>query len=250
MATPPRRRPVVGSRHATSRPRKVAGQSGAPVAEPVESVEAAEPMEPVEPAEPIETFEAVEPAEPIETFEAVEPPREPHHHRLLGSLGTTVALVVAIVLLVGLAAGEGWYLWLRDGPAVSADRPVVTGKIAYRAAVDAASQDTEDILSTSYKNYDDQVAQATGKMTPSFAKQYRSTVGDIRQQFLASKTELQVSVVASSVVQASSEQVQALLFLNQYVTRAGKHTAFTPYRALVTVVHTQHGWLVSAIDTQ
>lgn len=163
---------------------------------------------------------------------------------------TTVALLVAIVLLVGLAAGEGWYLWLRDGPVVSADRPVVTGKIAYRAAVDAASQDTEEILSTSYKNYDDQLQQATGRMTDSFAKRYRATVGDVRQQFLASRTELQVNVVAASVVRASSEEVQALLFLNQYVTRAGKHTAFTPYQALVTVVHTQHGWLVSAIDTR
>lgn len=170
--------------------------------------------------------------------------------RLLGSPRATVTLVVAIVLLVGVAAGEGWYLWLRDEPVVSAERPVVTGKIAYRAAVDAASQDAEEILSTSYKNYDDQVEQATGRMTASFAKQYRARVGDIRQQFLASRTELQVDVVASSVVRASSQQVLALLFLNQYVTRAGKHTAFTPYRALVTVVHTPHGWLVSAIDTR
>ena len=208
----------------------MAGQSGPPASEPVESVE---------PTEPVEASH-----EPVETS------HEPEPHRLLGSLRTTAALVVAIVLLVGVAAGEGWYLWLRDEPVVSAERPVVTGKIAYRAAVDAASQDTEEILSTSYKNYDDQVTQATGKMTAAFAKQYRSTVGDIRQQFLASKTELQVNVVASSVVRASSAQVQALLFLNQYVTRAGKHTAFTPYRALVTVVHTEHGWLVSAIDTQ
>jgi len=173
------------------------------------------------------------------------PPR-----RLLGGPGATVALVVAIVLLVGLAAGEGWYLWLRDDPATSADRPVVIGRIAYRSAVDAASQDTEEILSTSYKNYDDQVERATGTMTDSFAKRYRARAGDIRQQFLAGRTELQVDVVASSVVRASSERVQALLFLNQYVTRAGRRTAFTPYRALVTVVHTRHGWLVSAIDTR
>ena len=233
MATPPRRRPVVGSRHPTARPRKMAGQSGLPASDPVETVE---------PIEPVATSH-----EPVETSHE---PVEAEHRGLLGSLRTTVALVVAIVLLVGVAAGEGWYLWLRDEPVVSAERPVVTGKIAYRAAVDAASQDTEEILSTSYKNYDDQVEQATGKMTAAFARQYRSTVGDIRQQFLASRTELQVNVVASSVVRASSAQVQALLFLNQYVTRAGKHTAFTPYRALVTVVHTEHGWLVSAIDTQ
>ena len=92
--------------------------------------------------------------------------------------------------------------------------------------------------------------QATSEMTDGFATDYRKTVDQIKGDFVSSRTELQVNVVASSVVRASSEEVQALLFLNQYVTRAGKHTAFTPYRALVTVVHTQHGWRVSAIDTR
>ena len=48
------------------------------------------------------------------------------------------------------------------------------------------------------------------------------------------------------------EQVQALLFLNQYVEKAGRRagTAFAQYRALVTVVRTDHGWLVSDIETK
>ncbi|MCW2792418.1 MAG: hypothetical protein JWO76_1516 [Nocardioides sp.] len=169
---------------------------------------------------------------------------------LLGSVRTTVVLVVALVLLVGVAAGEAWYLWLRDEPVVSASRPVVTGEMAHRAAVEAATQDTEEILSTSYKNYDEQVDQATSRMTDSFAAQYRTTIGDIRDRFVAQRTELLVKVVGAGVVRASAEQVQALLFLNQYVTRAGKDTTFTPYRALVTVVHTDHGWLVSQIETK
>jgi Mce-associated membrane protein len=87
-------------------------------------------------------------------------------------------------------------------------------------------------------------------MTDSFAAEYRKTVGDIRGDFVEAKTELTVKVVAAGVVRASSQQVQALLFLNQYVQKQGKDTAFTPYRALVTVVHTEHGWLVSDIETQ
>jgi len=236
---------VVGSRHATTRPRKVAG-SGLPAADPVETVEPAESVESVDPVEPVQSGERVESVEPA----MAEPSRERGHHRLLGSLGTTVALVVAIVLLAGVAAGEGWYLWLRPGPEVSADRPVVTGKIAYRAAGDAASQDTEEILSTSYKNYDDQVTQATSRMTDSFAEEYRQTVGDIRGKFVADKTVLTVKVAAAGVVRASSTQVQALLFLNQYVQKKGEKTTATPYRALVTVVHTEHGWLVSDLETQ
>ena len=52
------------------------------------------------------------------------------------------------------------------------------------------------------------------------------------------------------MVSASEDEVKALLFLNQYVTTDGKDTSYTPYRALVTVVDTEQGWLVSDIETQ
>jgi Mce-associated membrane protein len=42
----------------------------------------------------------------------------------------------------------------------------------------------------------------------------------------------------------------SLLFLNYYVSRNGGDTTYTAYRALVTVVHTDRGWLVSGIDTK
>lgn len=68
-------------------------------------------------------------------------------------------------------------------------------------------------------------------MTGPFAAEYRQTI------------ELQIKVVAAGVVRASSQQVQALLFLNQYVKEAGQDTTFTPYRALVTsCTPTTAGW--------
>ncbi len=61
----------------------------------------------------------------------------------------------------------------------------------------------------------------------------------------------EVRVVATAVVTASDEQVEALLFLERYVARAGQGTAITPYRALVTVVRDERsGWLVSDIRTR
>ncbi|MGZ4446733.1 MAG: hypothetical protein ACXVWY_08490 [Nocardioides sp.] len=242
-----RKRPVVGSRQATARPRKVA--SGSPAAPPTPSAPAGPVSEPT-----VVPERSVRPAPGPRVDAAPRPASEPvtatPRRSLLGSRRTTAALVLAIVLLAAAAAGESWYLFWRGGPEVTVAHPVVTGEMAHRAAVEAATQDTQDILSTSYKNYDDQVKQATSEMTTSFAKQYQQTVDQIRDDFVASKTELQVKVVAAGVVQASEEKVQALLFLNQYVTKPGHKTAFTPYRALVTVVHTAHGWLVDDIQTQ
>lgn len=241
MASTPRppRRPVVGSRNPTARPRKVAGRAPGTEHlgdEPV--VEQPVVGEPVADEPPVD-----EPADDDAGSESVA-------GRLLASRRTTIALVVALVVLAGGVAAEGWYLWLRDDPVVSVQRPVVTGEIAHRAAVEAASQSTTEILSYGYQDFDEQIDEATSKMTDSFAQQFRQTADDVRDDFIARRTEQEFKVVAASVVQASSEQVRALLFLDQYVARAGEGTAVTPYRALVTVVHTDSGWLVSDIETQ
>jgi Mce-associated membrane protein len=161
---------------------------------------------------------------------------------------------VVLVLLIGVAAFEIFYLTDDAEQTPSADRPVVTGELAHRAAVEAAAGSTQEILSTSYKNYDEQVDQATAKMTDSFADEYQQTSDEIKDQFVASQTEVQVEAVAQGVVRASSDEVQVLLFLNQYVQKKDANgqpkTDYAQYRALVTVVHTDQGWLVSDIKTQ
>ena len=119
-------------------------------------------------------------------------------HIALGALATALVL---------LACGEVWYLG--NAPTAATDeRPVVLGDLATRAAVDAAAQDLTEIVSTSYRNYDEQVVQAT------------------------------------------PERVQALLFLDQQVSEDGRAPVRVPYRTLVTMTHTAHGWLVSDIQTR
>jgi Mce-associated membrane protein len=236
-------RPVVGSRNPTGRPRTVAGRYQPPAETTVDqSVD-----QPSAPPPPV--GEAAPPPEPPPS-PADRVVEEPAAREPASGLRTTLVLVIAIVVLVGVAAAEGWYLWMRDEPVVSAGRPVVTGQVAHRSAVEAASQAADEIVSTSYKNYDEQVDQAVGKMTDGFAAKYRQTAEDVRDQFVKAKKEVQVEVAAASVVRADESQVQALLFLNQYVTTDGKDTAYTPYRALVTVVNTDQGWLVSDIETK
>lgn len=218
------RRPVVGSRSPTGRPRRIAGQ-----------------------AEP--TTEHVE--GPV--IEAGPPPREKTPGGGIGGRRMTTALLLAVVVLVAAGVAEVVYLTRDATPTLSASRPVVTGELTHRAAVEAAARSTEEILSTSFENYDDQVDQATAKMTDTFAEQYRQTSAGIRDKFIAARTKLQVKAVAQGVVQASPAQVQALLFLDQYVekTEQGRpRTDYRQYRALVTVVRTDQGWLVSDLETQ
>lgn len=166
----------------------------------------------------------------------------------LRAMDTRVLTVVA-VLLTGLLLVEGWYLYGQPDPAVSDERPVVSGAVAQAAAVEAAAASTATILSYGFEDFDAQVDDATTRMTASFAAEFRAATARSRDRFLDERITQEVRVVASSVVRASDDETQALLFLDQYVASAGQGTSVTPYRALVTVVRGDAGWLVSDIET-
>jgi Mce-associated membrane protein len=162
-------------------------------------------------------------------------------------------VLVSVVVVLALAAG-GLFAWdaLRDdeGPSKKSERPVLISGDDATAAVDAAAKSATTIFTRSYDQYDDQIDAATGLMTPAFAKKFRTTAEDVKPDFVAAKTKQDVRVVAQGVVHATRSEVQALIFMNYYVSKDGKDTTYTPYRALVTVVHTDRGWLVSDVDTQ
>ena len=156
--------------------------------------------------------------------------------------------VVALVLL-GVLGAQVFYL-LGAAPDADDEHPVVVGDLSARSVVDAAGQDLTEIASTSYQNYDEQVEQATTLMTPEFATQYRATAASLAPTFQEHRREIAAEVVASAVVSATDDQVQALVFLDTQVSEQGSEPVRLPYRTLVTMTKVDHGWLVSDIQTQ
>lgn len=161
-----------------------------------------------------------------------------------------LALPVVAVLLLAVLLAEGWYLWLRDEPNATADRPVTTSAVTEGAAVDAAAQAVAQILTTTWQEYDEQADQAQGLMTKSFAEEYGQTSDQIREEFISSKTVVEMTVEWAGVYRAEPDQAQVLVFMNQMVTRAGGTPRVVPFRALVTVVPSGSGWLVSDLTTR
>ncbi|MEQ6900728.1 hypothetical protein [Nocardioides sp. YIM 152588] len=263
-----RRKP--SSSGATARPRKLAGQGGAgagagvPVVEAPE-VEAPRVEEPVEEAvveEPVVEEPAGEPAVASGT------PRRPRS--LLAGRRVTRALVALLACLgVVLALQGAWFALVHD-PAPAAEaasttaaeraeievpdgRPVVPAEADVQGCVDAAAKALGLIVSKGFKTYDKDVDRAAATMTERFAAEYRETTDQIRDEFIANRTQVQSRVVAQGVVRANDTQVEALVFLNQYATKGKKgdeRTTYTPYRAVVTVVNTDRGCLVDGLDTK
>lgn len=159
-----------------------------------------------------------------------------------------VLAVVALVLLV-VAGAETWYL-LGAGPDAGEDRPVVIGDLAARSVVDSAAQDLTEITSTSYQNYEEQVESAAALMTPELAARYRATAASLAPTFAERRREIAAQVVASAVVRATDDEVQALVFLDSRISERRSEPVRLPYRTLVTMTRTGHGWLVSDIETR
>jgi Mce-associated membrane protein len=164
--------------------------------------------------------------------------------RITGCLGAT-----ALLLTAGVTA-EAWYVWGTSSPTPSAQRPIVVGDIDAQAAVDAAATDVADIFTTSWRSYDAHLARATSLMTDDMAERYRGTAADVRQRVVRSHTSTTTRVAASGVVRASPDQVLALLFLDQLTTTDGGGQSYAARRALVTIVHTDGGWLVANVQTR
>jgi len=163
---------------------------------------------------------------------------------------TTVALVLAIVVLVAVAALQVAYLWgpLSDDPKVSSKRPVLLSQAAERSAVDTAAKAAVAFTQRSYETYDEQVDEAAAMMTADFEKEFRQTTDDAKERFVEAQAQVTAEVAAQGVMTASDEQVEVLIFLNQFTVKKDEKSGFTQFRLKVTLIDTEQGWLVSDVD--
>lgn len=275
------RRPVAGSRPTPGRPRRLAGHAGRDQAEqqaPEAAAEEAAADEVVEDAAPSSTSpSSSSSANDSEVQRPGVTQREGRGRRdrggdasadsgLLASRRTTRVLVVAGAALALLLVAEmivfGWSTWFHeddtqevrgfDQPFVVAEEPVQIPLADWRAANKAAADAVTEILTVNWKDYDENLEQAAGLMTEDFLEEYSNTARDTRERFIDAKTDYKIEVVGSSVVEATEDQVAALLFLNQTVNKGeGKDRAVPQVyqvRAKVLMVRTATGWLLQELQ--
>ncbi len=163
---------------------------------------------------------------------------------------TTAALGAGALVLAAVAAGEAWYLWGTSDPTPSATRPVVVGDIDAQTAVDTAATDAAAIFSTSWRSYDAHLARVTSLMTSDMAGRYRTQAERVRGQEVGRRVDTTTRVAARGVVRATTDEVLALLFLDQRTTTGDSPPAYAARRALVTMVRTEQGWMVANVQTR
>ena len=261
MSRPTPRKPA-SSRGQTPRPRRIAGQAGAarPAADDANDVNDAVDA----PAAPSGSSGSSGSKAPTKAAATTPDPAgpgvlaRPRTTRILIAVLAlvTIALVAEFALLAVDRLGDD-EASVRDNAGagslvVPKGRPVVASALQWRDGVEAAAKAAQELVSVDYSKYDDEVKKAVALTTSRYEKDYLKTIGDVKEQGIAQQLKVQASVVAQGVVRANRTRLEALVFLNQVVERVRdgkKETVVTPYRVLVTIVHTDHGWLVDRLDT-
>lgn len=256
------RRPA-SSRTSTPRPRKIAGR--APDVPDATETEATVPD--VEaPTRSRARSAQVSPPPPSQPSEPSEPsePRGPGALALFAGERLTKVLLVGLAVLVLVVAGQGVWFAVDNhdkapasaGPGtivVPPETPVQMNQSDIDQGVDQAAKDVVTLMSLHYKTFDADVAKAVDLTTSDFAPKYKQTTADLKDEYAAKQVDLSAKVIGQGVVKANTTRLQALLFVNQWATRGvGKQRrlVLTSFRVLMTMVHTNTGWLVDGMDTQ
>jgi Mce-associated membrane protein len=118
-----------------------------------------------------------------------------------------IALALAVVEVLAAAIGAtAWYQ----------NRQSDQGESAGHNALAAATAATQALFSYDYRNFDASVSNGRQFVTGSFAEEYADTTTSLKATAVKEQAVVQAQVSAASVVTASPDRVEVLLFVNQY----------------------------------
>ncbi|VXC25684.1 hypothetical protein [Aeromicrobium sp. 9AM] len=161
-----------------------------------------------------------------------------------------LTLVLAVlVLLAGAGVGLAWW-HAEQGSASVAPGGVLVGEDARTEVLVTAADLAQRTLSYDYKTLANDMEVARARMTPTFRKQYDSTMSQVRANTTKNKIVLQAVAVSSAIIKATEHRAKVLVFLNQTTTagtgkKANQQTSRNSL--VVTLTRGDGDWAISKL---
>jgi hypothetical protein len=160
--------------------------------------------------------------------------------RLLG-------ILVALCLVLAAGAGFAWYR-SENPPEGKAPDGAITSVEARNAGLQAATELTQKMLSFDWKTLDTDTKAAEAVLAPTLRAEYTKQMAKIKDQTIKNQVKLTASVVASSIVSATSHKVVALLFVNQLTTAKGvSNQRVDTSRVVATLTREEGEWRLQKV---
>ncbi len=177
------------------------------------------------------------------------PVEEVTAHRSLLASRRLLVLLVGLCLVLAAAAGVTAYRSqqrVTDGSSAGA----ITSVEARASALPAAAALTEQVLSYDWRTLDADVAASRAVLAPGLRGEFTEAMSKVKDQTLENKVQLTADVVATSIISASEERVEALVFVNQTTRSEGAGTPRVDQnRVRVTLTPAGADWRVSRLDS-
>lgn len=195
-------------------------------------------LTPVEPA----SVEPVEPEDPQDT--EVEGLATPPAAATRPAIQRLTLILAGLVVLAATGVGYAWWRAEKSSADVAPNGALVSDEARTQALI-AAADLTQRSLSYSYRSLKEDMEVARARMTPSFRREYDSTMKQVRANTIKNKIVLEADAVASSLVTATENRATALVFLNQTTTaQATDRQQMIRNTLVVTLARSDGDWRI------
>jgi hypothetical protein len=191
--------------------------------------------------------EEIEPEEPVSTVPPPPPPAPAAPRVAVPSARRLTVILAALAVLAVAAVGIAWWQ-AEHSSAISAPDGTLVGDEPRSQAIVAAADLTQRALSYDYRTLANDMEVAEPRMTPSFRKEYKATMSQVRANTLKNKIVLQADVVSSSIITATEHKAQLLVFINQTTSaKATKAQQLDRNSLVITLVRGKGDWMLSKL---
>ena len=151
-------------------------------------------------------------------------------------------LLAGVAVLAVLAVGVTGYLWSQPSEAAVAESASSARNAAERAVV--------TVLSYDYETLEEDQEAAHEVITSDYRKDYDELFAVIEENAPSTRTEVDVDVLASSIVRASDDRTEVLLFVDRPTTnKVTQQPVVYKDQVTVTMQRVDGEWLVDDVQT-
>ena len=169
--------------------------------------------------------------------------------RAVAGVLMVVALLGVATLLVRLLVDDGQGSEVTDATSASAPDSVVVSASAAADATAAAERAAGEVLGYSWRTLDEDATTARLLLADELREQYDASIARTADETMRTRTVVEASPVASSVVSVTDSEAKVLLFVNERTTASDlEEPQVELNRVVLTLQRVPGGWLVSEID--
>ena len=157
---------------------------------------------------------------------------------MLAAIGVVAAVVLGVTIAMWVSYGDD-----DAGPTLDTEENAA-------AALNAAEEAAEPVLSYDYRKLDDDIVDAESHMTAAYAAQHSQLMSDIRGDVVQQKTIVDAQLKGSAIVRVTGDRADILVLVNQVTDKAGTDDFVLPVWATLQMVREDGRWLIDSITNE